>query len=104
MGLNADLVAAGTVVYPSKIAMDIASHAVGDRILGGIDFLELPDGVPTKLASAAQQSLVEIAKDMCDREKGHSPELSKVASDADPVAVARYEAFQLIKVAEEGPK
>lgn len=104
MGLNADLVAAGTVVYPSKIAMDLASHAVGDHVFGGVDFLELPEGVPTKLAAAAQEGLVLIAKDMCEREKGHSPELSKVASDADPIAVARYEAFQLIKIAEEGPK
>lgn len=104
MGLNADLIASGTTVYPSKTAADIAANSVGDHVFGGVDFLALPEGVPTKLAAAAQEGLVLIAKDMCEREKGHSPELSKVASAADPIAVARYEAFQLIKIAEEGPK
>lgn len=103
-GINADLVAAGTVVYPSKVAMDIAADSVGDHVFGGIDFLALPEGVPTKLASAAIDGLTRIAKDMCDQAKGHSVELSKIASDADPIQVARYEAFELIKLAEEGPK
>jgi hypothetical protein len=103
-GINADLVAAGTVVYPSKIAADIAADSVGDHVFGGVDFLALPEGVPTKLASAAIEGLTLIAKDMCDQAKGYSPELSKVASAADPIQVARFEAFALIKLAEEGPK
>lgn len=99
-GINADLVAAGAVVYPTKVAMDLAADAVADHILGGIDFHQLKDGVPTKLASACVDALAVIADDMCKDAGGHAPELTKAASAANGLEVARYEALEMLKVAE----
>lgn len=99
-GINADLVASGTVVYPSKIAMDIASKAVADHVFAGVDFLGLKDGVPVKLASEAIDGLLTISEDLCKQAGGHAPQLSKAASAADGFDVARYEALELLKLAE----
>ena len=98
-GINADLVAAGTVVYPSKIAMDIAATATADHMLAGVDMLGLQGGMPTKLASDIQGCLADIARDMCSKEPP-STDLAKVASAADPVELARYESYELLKLAE----
>ncbi len=100
-GLNADLVAAGTVVYPSKIAMDIASNAVADHCLRGVHFEEMPNGVPIKVASDALAGLLQISEDLCNEAGGHSLELSKVASAVDSLELARYDALELLKLAEE---
>lgn len=101
-GLNADLVAAGSVVYPSKIAMDIAADAVAEHMLKGVDFLSMTDGVPTKIASDAVSGLLQISDDLCQEAGGvYAPALTKAASAADGYEVARYEALQLLKLAED---
>ena len=99
-GLNADLVAAGSVVYPTKIAMDIAADAVADNLLQGVDFLGLRGGVPTKLAMDAVDGLLQISDDLCKQAGGYAPQLNKVAGEANAFEVARYEAFELLKQAE----
>lgn len=100
-GLNAELIRAGEVAYPTKEAADYAADYVADHS-GMPDPFTSPEQVTLKVAHDLSVMLKQASEIVCKNAGGYSPELSKTASAIDPVELAIHDCNTLMqKVAYE---
>lgn len=97
-GLNAELIRASAVFYPSKEAADYAADYIADNSQIA-DPYQNPNAVTKEASAQLCHALVKAGGDLCKEAGGHLPELTKTAQASDPTAVANSDAWALMEKA-----
>jgi hypothetical protein len=100
-GLNAELIRAGEVAYPTKEAADLAADYIADNS-GMPDPSTQGPELTLKVAHELCVQLKQASDFLCKEAGGYSPELAKTAAAADPIKLASDDAVAIMqKVAYE---